>query len=1429
MSENVKKIKILGINRSSDDNMIDDGYCDEIYNLEYDSGSFTVSNFVCIGALNSLESISAKSSIKAWLHYIDQNLVNLILLREKYSIEINENYVSGSSTKGIYYIYKKQIYKCIKEFENISDKIYLNNSNYFTKVDKIPLQLVYVCKISEINESKVSDADTSCFKVDSYKYELIHEGEDFTEDNISFVGSLLVINDNIFYGRKDYKSKVNKSEIKLDIHFKRLDEGIACYNDWYDTDSIRDNTVTTRVKHVTWNDSKCTASTRDGATEGYTHIFNTLNNELLRNGYFQGYAFLRYAIKLYDGSYINISPPVLVCSGDNSTSSSRYFFNNNGENIETNIKEVNTQNFDEISVSSKIDDYLKDEYGSYVPCKVYATENTYQLILPKIDHTLRLIKTDGEYEYDYDNTIELEKVSFDDYLVVKFPYCSLTKNRIDDDYASYHKDNAVDIISDDDNKAQITIKLCAKTKDEYMLSFFCDNYDENIIVTLDSDEDKFTYDTTKKRYYIKISGNGSDSEYSWTYNIKFKSTEYFNINLYDFQFEQGSNVTDYENPLPRVKSNSNGTYERQCKDIQFIERLANNLTNAQVSYNGSNKIEIKDLFVIQTLEGKDKDRWHASKTWFMDFNRYDKAITSDEDPYTVYFNNYSADGLFYYFFAYNNANNKRKYDNDSFCLFRRNKNYVQFYKDTHSFDGKRGFFMWLHDKIEDKNIRVTVQNFHNLTRMPEEYAFYGCLVSDNISDNNGNSKRPWGSVLGIRKMSSIGMKIYNENLSEFDGDLIQGIDVFMTLPVSIYENTSKKQPSEICHAHRDGKDDSVLETEILNSLNSFYLIKSIKTHEINKYNEYQNILEDVDLSSKVFVQRETLKNNSQLLEGLNYDSQYVYNNMLHVNKIKGRINRNCIKSLSYYITEGENEDFKNSGEVSTMVAVENDEVLYRSNNNSQYSFKDFNDSKEPVQGLIFLSSSEKSAKYAEFLIDDKGSHFAFDLKGINGNTSAYYPQFFLGYISDSDSNKQEFENITEDIIYEANILKVSKVDSPIVFPDNQTYRVGKGEIIAVHSNSKELSQGQSGVAPLYVFTTDGIYALHVDTTGEKAYTYVRTINSDVIVNKHILCDTNYGLVYGTKEGLKLLTGEQSKLISGKLNHNYPIAIYHPDLKSICKNKKIINSYPYWSGIFTTQDDGIIELISDKDAYIEYIENKEALLLYKKNNTNNIAYIINLKDGIITSIFIPIKFIIKGYPELYMFLDDYYDNNIDGTYIKLSSSRFAYRLSYNFDKNKRIGVYSGAYEYEKNHITYSNNYRDIFIVTRPIKLEGEEFKSITRIILRGFLDNYYDYSYIYENSIIRVGYFEAKKSLLKSGEYGIARAMGLYIYGSNDCLNWQLLGFTEKVNIRCRDIGTTLSHCTCKFIKVVFAGRLSVHSKIDYIEVQYSDKYTKKIR
>lgn len=115
-----------------------------------------------------------------------------------------------------------------------------------------------------------------------------------------------------------------------------------------------------------------------------------------------------------------------------------------------------------------------------------------------------------------------------------------------------------------------------------------------------------------------------------------------------------------------------------------------------------------------------------------------------------------------------------------------------------------------------------------------------------------------------------------------------------------------------------------------------------------------------------------------------------------------------------------------------------------------------------------------------------------------------------------------------------NLLKVSAVDNVFSFPANCTYTPTQGKIIALSSNTVALSQGQYGQYPLYVFCSDGVWAMSVDTSGATAYLASSPLSRQVCINRNSVCGIDNGTVFVSQQGVVLLSGGKMKKLSASM-------------------------------------------------------------------------------------------------------------------------------------------------------------------------------------------------------------------------------------------------------------------------------------------------------
>ncbi len=124
---------------------------------------------------------------------------------------------------------------------------------------------------------------------------------------------------------------------------------------------------------------------------------------------------------------------------------------------------------------------------------------------------------------------------------------------------------------------------------------------------------------------------------------------------------------------------------------------------------------------------------------------------------------------------------------------------------------------------------------------------------------------------------------------------------------------------------------------------------------------------------------------------------------------------------------------------------------------------------------------------------------------------------------------------TDTVELRENVLKVSETDNPFTFPAKQTYTPSHNAILALCSNTVALSQGQFGQHPLYVFCSDGIWAMSVDASGGLAYAGCYPLSREVCLNADSVRGVDSGVVFLSRKGLLLLNGGKITDLSAALD------------------------------------------------------------------------------------------------------------------------------------------------------------------------------------------------------------------------------------------------------------------------------------------------------
>lgn len=175
-------------------------------------------------------------------------------------------------------------------------------------------------------------------------------------------------------------------------------------------------------------------------------------------------------------------------------------------------------------------------------------------------------------------------------------------------------------------------------------------------------------------------------------------------------------------------------------------------------------------------------------------------------------------------------------------------------------------------------------------------------------------------------------------------------------------------------------------------------------------------------------------------------------------------------------------------------------------------------------------------------------------------------------------------------------IYTSAVGNPFYFPLGGINTVGTGEILGMASATKAISLGQYGQFPLYVFSTEGVWAMSV--AGDGSFSARHPLTRDVCTNPSSITPIDDAVVFTTDRGLMLLSGSEvmriSTAIENDLRGQKPDSIgggtgFFPDGKLAVEN---LRNYL-------------------KKAYVYYVYSKQRLIV--SNPEHDYAYVYSLSN------------------------------------------------------------------------------------------------------------------------------------------------------------------------------------------------------------------------
>ena len=392
-----------------------------------------------------------------------------------------------------------------------------------------------------------------------------------------------------------------------------------------------------------------------------------------------------------------------------------------------------------------------------------------------------------------------------------------------------------------------------------------------------------------------------------------------------------------------------------------------------------------------------------------------------------------------------------------------------------------------------------------------------------------------------------------------DSDVYPAVDIFVSLPIDRYAGVERVSLTEVFDAPENGnwgdkgwyytkwnvsKDRKPINPE--ENIN-YYKVAEIKTAELAvDYVKEMKVGDQMSYIEQLPVLDYNTRPHEYYPGGMS-----VYNNRLHIYGLNERLFGGWI--LPYY-TYTKTEDGTTSG----MAINRAVSVVYLSDAAENYSAKAVHGDVSSFLTLSeLLSYPDGRATRLVIAWEDKPglNRYKIDvlLTEHPFQDIAYYYKEGATIESMREMLSQaEFEELynmaTDNVIYRPNVMKVSELNNPSVFPVDTTYTIGSGTITATAVATKAISQGQFGQYPLYVFTSDGVYTMQTGL-GDTVYSNMAPVSRHVCKNIDTICPIDDAVVFGTEQGLFVMQGGDAVNISVPIDEHGIISTEEHSLRA----------------------------------------------------------------------------------------------------------------------------------------------------------------------------------------------------------------------------------------------------------------------------------------
>lgn len=485
-----------------------------------------------------------------------------------------------------------------------------------------------------------------------------------------------------------------------------------------------------------------------------------------------------------------------------------------------------------------------------------------------------------------------------------------------------------------------------------------------------------------------------------------------------------------------------------------------------------------------------------------------------------------------------------------------------------------------------------------------------------------------------------------DSILAMNADVNPSIDIFMSIPDSgySYEEDTEIKKADNAEWEQNVGNSSNYEVRFDWDINSryqefdyektvnYYKIKSISVEQLQQDIQgieagvyYEISLDDIGESLENIEQNVALLIKSKPHE-YNGAGSLVYNSRLHIYDITERLSGGY--GLPYYC-------YKKAGAHSES-QIESVSLMYYKDSGIDYVSKLISRGTkiENISPLIAYPDSRVYRIVMAYAESVSGAIVGYKKIDIllreHPLQDMSYSYDAIEWVDISEADYEQIKNTPiNNIISKPNVLKVSELDNPMLFPNGTTYIIGSNKIEGLAIAHRTISQGQFGQYPLYVFTDRGIYGMQA-ALSDVVYSVTSPINAYVMQNKNMLCSIEDAVVFGTAQGLYVLRGGEVLNITqvldeyGKRDSQNAYNIDNVVQKMIGKE------------LYTTPLENIIS-----NGRLAYNYKRQELYMYIPNS--GVVYVYSLLNGMWSSRqWDRLSYTVDDYPNLLVIRDNYSD-------------------------------------------------------------------------------------------------------------------------------------------------------------------------------------------